>query len=104
MKKPPLAGGSGIDLGGMRTCTWTVWFSPAEYAGLTLTQAADFTTGRFSDAQDVPGVGSGAYWEPSLNELVVAIPKGTLTALVNSSTVDQRTAAYQLATLAAPRI
>jgi hypothetical protein len=103
-KRQPIAGGSGIDQGGLRTCSWTLWFDPVESASLSLTRPAAFEEGRLGGEEDVPSVGQRAYWSDDLDTLTVATPKGTLTVLVWSELVNTRTAAIQLAKLAVPRL
>lgn len=103
-QRQPMMGGAGSEMGGLRTCTWTLWFDPIESVNLTLSRTAAFEEGRFGSEENVSGVGTAAYWSDALDTLTVATPKGTLTVLVWSETVDNRTAAIQLAMLATPRL
>lgn len=103
-RREPIAGGSGFDQGGLRTCNWTLWFDPVESVGLTLSRPAAFAEGRLGGEENLLVAGNAAYWSDSLDTLTVATPKGTLTVLVWSETVDNRTAAIQLATVAVTRL
>ena len=104
MGKEPITGGILTDVGGLNQCTWTVWFQPLEYASLSIGPASVFSDERFTTSLTVSGLGQSAWWEPTLGELAVLSGTHTLTVLVESSSVDPKTAAIQIARAALTRI
>jgi hypothetical protein len=97
MGKAPISGGVLIDVGGLNQCTWSVWFQPPEYVSLSIGPASVFTDERFATSLTVSGLGQSAWWEPTLGELAVLSGTHTLTVIVESGSVDAKTAAIQIA-------
>ncbi len=97
MGKQPLEGGVGFELGGLRSCNWTMSLSPVESAGIQLGDVSQFAP--YGDS--VSGVGEAAYWlGGGANELNVKAGRYNLIVLVQSSAVDPKTAAIAIARLA----
>jgi hypothetical protein len=102
MGRAPLSFPSGSYIGGLDTCVWLLWMSPAEAVTV---QLADSQEGWFGDSgQPIQGLGYPAAWIPEAKELQVKVGSRLLTVGAVGGTTDPEAAAISFAQIVIPQI